>query len=340
MGSGLYVCGVDVGGSKSEYAVCTSDGTVVSQRRTDGAGFRGDDGQLAQAVRRGVDDACAAAAIDVRDLGVLVAGISGVDTPALNDHAHRALAVSFPTARTLIQNDATIALEAATSERPAGVVMGGTGSIAYGEDLAGQGYRVGGWGHIFGDEGSGYAIAVSAVASVLRAADGRDDETSLRERLLTHFSLADPRDVMQLTDVAARDPSTAAAFAPKVFEAERDGDAVACAIVARAAADLAAVGIRLLEMVDASGAGTLVLGGSLLERDARYAELVEARIAARMPAVRISRPSLPPVAGALIKGIAALGAEGDGEVVRRNLAQGLEQGRADGAGQGNHRRTM
>jgi N-acetylglucosamine kinase-like BadF-type ATPase len=334
-----YVCGIDAGGSKSECAICAPDGAVLSSLRTEGAAFLGDEARFAQAVKRGVDAACTSAAIDARDLRVVVAGIAGVDTPVMKQHAHRALTVAFPATEVLIHNDATIALEAATSERPAGVLMGGTGSIAYGEDVAGRGYRVGGWGHIFGDEGSGYDVAVSAVSSVLRAVDGRDGETSLRARMLDHFALTDPREVIELADVAARDPSTVAAFAPQVFEAEREGDAVAGGIIARAADELAAIGVRLLKMVDPSGAATLVLGGSLLERDPHYAALVEARITARMPGARIAPPALPPVAGGLLKALAALGGVTDGEVVRASLAEGLQKARAEVAGRDNHRRV-
>ena len=38
------------------------------------------------------------------------------------------------------------------------VVIAGTGSIAVGVDADGRTARAGGWGHILGDEGSGYDL--------------------------------------------------------------------------------------------------------------------------------------------------------------------------------------
>jgi N-acetylglucosamine kinase-like BadF-type ATPase len=335
-----YVCGVDAGGSKSECAVCTANGTVLGAIVTSAAPFTGGEGDFGAVLKRVVEEACEVAGVEVGDLGAVVAGIAGVDTPALKELAHEAVGPVFPFARVEISNDATIALEAATSDRPAGVLMGGTGSIAYGEDAAGAAHRVGGWGHVFGDEGSGYDIAVRAVSSVLRAADGRGAETSLRARVINHFSLTDPREVMGLSGLAARDPRMLAAFAPQVFEAEREGDAVAGQIISRAADELAEMGIRLLDLIGSSEAAVLALGGSLLRHDARYAGLVEERIRARRPEASIVRSALPPVTGGLLKGVASLGGHLESESLRQTIAEGLERARADVAGQNNHRRPM
>ena len=42
--------------------------------------------------------------------------------------------------------------------KPGVVIIAGTGSIAYGRDADGHAARAGGWGHVLGDEGSGYWI--------------------------------------------------------------------------------------------------------------------------------------------------------------------------------------
>ena len=45
------------------------------------------------------------------------------------------------------------------------LVLSGTGSCCYGRNAAGKTVKVGGWGHILGDKGSGYEIALSRAQS-------------------------------------------------------------------------------------------------------------------------------------------------------------------------------
>src|SRR3972149_5721016 len=61
-------------------------------------------------------------------------------------------------ARTVVVNDALVALVAGGGGAPRLAILRGTGSIAYGRNARDQAARAGGWGHVLGDEGSGYWI--------------------------------------------------------------------------------------------------------------------------------------------------------------------------------------
>src|SRR6185437_6227673 len=69
-------------------------------------------------------------------------------------------------------------------------LIAGTGSIAVGRNAAGVAARVGGWGHLLGEEGSGYAIGSAALNAAVRAADGRGEPTSLLQRILATWGLS------------------------------------------------------------------------------------------------------------------------------------------------------
>jgi N-acetylglucosamine kinase-like BadF-type ATPase len=59
-------------------------------------------------------------------------------------------------------------------QRDVGVALiAGTGSMAWGRDAGGRTARCGGWGHLLGDEGSGYAIAAAALRLIGQMQDGR-----------------------------------------------------------------------------------------------------------------------------------------------------------------------
>ena len=56
-------------------------------------------------------------------------------------------------ARTVVVNDALVALEAGVPGEPGVVIISGTGSISDGRNARNEGARSGGWGHVLGDEG-------------------------------------------------------------------------------------------------------------------------------------------------------------------------------------------
>src|SRR6202007_525984 len=59
-------------------------------------------------------------------------------------------------------------------------LVGGTGSVCLGRTREGRTVRVGGWGPILGDEGSGYQIAVNALRRPTQTADGRASAKAVR----------------------------------------------------------------------------------------------------------------------------------------------------------------
>jgi hypothetical protein len=118
-------------------------------------------------------------------------GIAGVDR---DDEAKTVGAIMRrigQKSRVLVVNEALIALVAGARDAPGVVIIAGTGSIVYGRNAGGEAARAGGWGHIIGDEGSGYWIGREALAAVMRAADGRGPQTQLTRNILTHFDVAD-----------------------------------------------------------------------------------------------------------------------------------------------------
>ena len=56
-----------------------------------------------------------------------------------------------------VTHDAVTALMGATEGRPGIIVIAGTGSICFGMNARGETARSGGWGYVFGDEGSSTA---------------------------------------------------------------------------------------------------------------------------------------------------------------------------------------
>ncbi len=150
----------------------------------------------------------------------ILAGVSGYDdgyaTPPVLD---------VPYDRFAIVHDADIAHAGALEGGPGIVVIAGTGSVALGIDAAGNRARAGGWGYLFGDEGSALWIVREALARAMRDEDaGHPPE--IATHLLEHFGLATLRALQHAVAHGEVSRAALAGAAPVVLAAADDGDRV------------------------------------------------------------------------------------------------------------------
>lgn len=175
------------------------------------------------------------------------------------------------------------------------LVIAGTGSIVWGRQPDGRIERCGGRGGLMGDEGSGWAIAITGLRAVLRMADGWGDETRLLAAAVARFAVSEASELPAVLAQPATSRGEIAAFAVDVVAAANAGDRVAREIVAAAASDLGrqaiAVGRRIGVLAD--GYPLHVAGGVLCHASAVRTGLVAALEAAGLaPADVISEPDL------------------------------------------------
>ncbi|MGI4896462.1 MAG: N-acetylglucosamine kinase [Janthinobacterium lividum] len=199
-------------------------------------------------------------------------------------------------------------------------VISGTGSMTYGE-RAGVGVRVGGWGELFGDEGSGYWLGIRALQAFTRMSDGRASAGPLLDVLRDHLGLGVDLDVV---DVVLNRWSGArreiASLSRPLVAAARRGDETAAALLAEAGSELAhlvhatrrRLGFEAGEVVPLSYSGGVfsvpeVLTGFENRLDAGY---------------DLRRPRFTPVVGAAVHAARLAGAPlSDAALERLQVAQ-------------------
>ncbi|MBN1589615.1 MAG: N-acetylglucosamine kinase, partial [Pirellulales bacterium] len=126
-----------------------------------------------------------------------------------------------------IVNDALPLLATASPECWGVALIAGTGSFCFAQDRDGQSTRVGGWGYLFGDEGSGYAVALAGLRAVAQAADGRGTDTKLVRAFLKRLNIDTPEGLILSVYPMAADRATIASLADVVTRAAADHDEVA-----------------------------------------------------------------------------------------------------------------
>lgn len=253
-----------------------------------------------------------------QELACCFAGMSGGDHPGLKKRLKRTIEETISTRcdAIIIENDAINALWSGTNGAPGIVVIAGTGSIAYGRVSGGDHFRIGGWGHLVGDDGSGYYIGREAVRAALRMHDGLGTETKLAGAIKSHFDIPHLPDVIPI--VYGGSKSVLASLVPVVDKTAQHGDTVAKTIMANAArylAELIQAGIARFQQIQVSETDTaVILVGGLWQ-----SSLIRKKIAESVDHPLIF-PDAPPVYGAMI---GALQGYGDA-FVKERLKQALQ----------------
>jgi len=272
MPHGGLLLGMDGGGSKTVALLADQDGRVLGRGAAGSSNYQAAGAAAAQTA---LDQAIAAAYADARlpgptwpqasdAISAACFGLAGVDRPEDRDLFEAWTAERLPDARVMIANDAELVLAAGTAEGWGCALISGTGSIVYGRDSAGRTARSGGWGHLLGDEGSGYAVGLAALRAVMRAFDGRAPSTELTAAVLSHWSLARPTDLVGRVYRESLAPGEVAGLARLVDEAATGGDAVAQAIVDEAGGELALAAAAVVQALGLQGPTPCALAGSFI----------------------------------------------------------------------------
>lgn len=165
------------------------------------------------------------------------------------------------------------------------VVISGTGSCCYGQNRSGHVARVGGWGHLLGDRGSGYDVALTALRAVVEHYDQTGRWPRLGARLLRALALNEPNELVSWVHAAGK--AEVAALAVEVCAAAAAADRLAARVLAGAAEVLARDAARCAARLARPGAPVeFVLTGGLLANQPAFAAQVRRRVRAAWPAAR------------------------------------------------------
>jgi N-acetylglucosamine kinase-like BadF-type ATPase len=233
--------GVDGGGTKTALCLLREDGRVAARVRAPSCYYFTEGIDLVSRVlRQGIDEVCEMASITPADIryaffGLPTYGEVSADVSALDAAPGGILGHG----RYACNNDMVCGWAGSLGGIDGINVISGTGSMTYGE-RAGTGIRVGGWGELFGDEGSAYWIAIKGLNAYSRMSDGRLPVGPLHETLRTHLALEADLDLVDVVLNRWRGGrSEIAALSRVVAGAAEEGDECAARILSEAADELA-----------------------------------------------------------------------------------------------------
>lgn len=313
--------GVDGGGTKTALCLITADGQLVAQTRARSIYYlRAGIGLVSDVLGPAVGKLCAHAGVEADEVAYAFFGLPGygestADRAVLDEVPRRFLGHD----RYRCDNDMVAGWAGSLGAVDGVNVISGTGSMTYGERRDRR-VRVGGWGEVFGDEGSAYWIAVRGLNAYARMADGRLAPGPLLAILREHLGLTADLDLVDVVfnRMGAR-RSEVAELCPQVVRAADAGDDVAAAILDDAARELALlVSVTLDRLGFPADERVRVSWSGGTFRARRVLEGFRRALLTRHPQVDLHEPLLPPVVGA-----AAYAARLDGHLLDDAAVQRL-----------------
>ncbi|MCB5179118.1 N-acetylglucosamine kinase [Streptomyces antimicrobicus] len=316
------VLAVDAGNSKTDVALIDRDGTVRGSGRAGGfqpprSGVEAAVDELGRAVAEAVRAAGLSGPEGAEGAGpyadLVSACLANADLPVEERQLTEALAARGWGAATEVRNDTFAILRAGLPPgAPArGVaVVCGAGINCVGMLPDGRTARFPALGQLSGDWGGGGGLAAEALWWAARAEDGRGGPTELRTALPGHFGLGSMAELIEALHLGALPPVRTHELVPVLFAVAAAGDLVARSLVERQADEVVALAVVALTRLDllAQEAPVLLGGGVLTARHPLLHERIEAGLAARAPLARVAVVAAPPVLGAGLLGLDAVGA--------------------------------
>jgi N-acetylglucosamine kinase-like BadF-type ATPase len=308
-----FVIGIDGGGTKTAAMIADRKGNVLAQHVAGPSHFQimGVE-KAARVIVSLVRECCVSVGCSPKDIHATMIGLAGAgradDKKRMVDGLRRLISSKKITLRKVrIESDARIALEGAFKGGMGIILIAGTGSIGFGKDERGNIHRVGGWGRILGDEGSGFFIGKQALTLVCRHLDGRSAPTLLTAMVAKKFGLKTSADIIS---AVYKNDLNIAAIAPLVFEAVEEGDAAASEIIQLSSFELAEH-VRVLVTKIQNGKEETVRRkiplsfiGGLVAEETPLTRVLRRQISNSFPNVDIVAPSAPPVYGAVLMALA------------------------------------
>ena len=170
------------------------------------------------------------------------------------------------------------------------LVVSGTGSCVRGRNGR-QIAQAGGWGHLLGDHGSGYWIALTGLRTAVREHDRQGAISPALRRVLHRLCLNSPDELVDWIQAASK--AEVAAFAGEFLD--EDGSRLILQAASFLAMDCEAVARKL-----GMGSPDIALVGGLITKHRRFRVTVTHRLRMLFPRARIFVPRRESAVGALL----------------------------------------
>lgn len=315
MGEQIAVLGIDGGGTKTFSLLATIDGKIL------GLGIGGPlnetfiNGQQAhQSIVDSIKEAMSEVKSQIKITAIYVSA-PGLTAEVL-DSVLKQMNIS---AKVFLEDDVLASFRGAIPADRGVVVLAGTGSFAVARDGHGDQAITGGWGPLLGDEGSGYALGLEVLRTVIRSSEGREKPTCLTELLQNEIQYRNKNELIDRVYGRNMSRQEIAALAVLVSKAATMNDEAAIKILSHAGAELALLGAAAAKKLNSLKKDFLfTLTGGVVKAGEPLLTSFQTEMRNQLPGGKYVRPMAEPIFGTLLLAFEKAGIE-----INDNLLQDL-----------------
>ncbi|HEY1833036.1 MAG TPA: BadF/BadG/BcrA/BcrD ATPase family protein [Solirubrobacteraceae bacterium] len=291
-----FLLGVDGGATKTLAAVLDVEGRRLhlghgGPSNEDAVGAKA----AVSALMEAADEAIEGAGVESDQLGAAVLAIAGTNTDSIAGHVREARGGEW-----LVVNDVVAAWATATGASPGVAAISGTGSNVFGVGPEGEPWRAGGWGHILGDEGSGWWLGLESIKAALCDRESSGPPTALSAAACAFFHTDSVEALASLVYSKPLTKGEIAAFASETSRLAGEGDAVAIELYRRGADELARQITAVIAQTGLTDEFPVGLIGSAYKAGEVFVSPLRDAIHATAPGARVAPVSMAPVGGSLL----------------------------------------
>lgn len=288
-----YIIGIDAGGTKTKALILTENKEIVFEVDS-GYGNPNIDFEAAVSNILDVLNACLESPYGPQCKQV-VAGIAGIEAgenrQKINQYLKQTTALPI-----ILVNDAVLAYHSIFELNDGVLTIAGTGSISYGRNGEKEEYA-GGWGHLLGDEGSSYDIAIQACKQIIGEKETGITYSPFSLSILNHLGMRDANELKGFIYQATKGEIASLSYI--VYLQAKEGSQEAKEIFRKAGTELGNQTIRLIKKLGLENSVSIGCKGSLLEKNIFVQQAFQQTISKELPSSIFLESDCIPASGAL-----------------------------------------
>ncbi|MBQ8182665.1 MAG: hypothetical protein IJ025_02040 [Clostridia bacterium] len=292
----VYYLGIDGGGTRTTAAVSDGNGTLILKAVGNTVNFYSVGMEKARENLAEIMTQIHEKIGDVTFKGTFI-GCSALDNCAGDELTHTLCDGVINSEKITMNSDTYVALFSGDCSVSRAVVICGTGSMVTGVDENNRIYTKGGWGHIIGDGGSGYSIAVNGLSEAVNLFDENRLCAPLVKSACEFFGTDDLREIIETVYSQNTTKDIVADFAKFVSRDALAGDTDAMAILKKECKKLARTVFSLLD--DMNNCEIVYLYGGVFQNNETFKECFVVLLNEKYPHLKAELLKMPPDEGAL-----------------------------------------
>ena len=268
-----FYLGIDAGGTSYNLIAVSINGKILFKRREGAiqlniAGLE----NFSRHISNSIKSALSKRNYKLTNCIGIVIGVAGARHQKDKDKLARIISRKLKFSKIIIESDTEIARFGAFGGDDGMLMICGTGSILYGK-MKDKIFRLGGWGRILGDEGSGYKIGLEALEILTKEFDLNIYNSNLAKAVKNRFKITNEN----LIQKVYIQNFSIQKLAPLIIELAKEGDGNFMKILNNASADLSGL-IKSYQKISGLKKSDLILSGSLVEKNKFFCSILKKEI--------------------------------------------------------------